>query len=152
MPDVPGPLKAGVRRMGLCAVNRRVVVTAFRPPDQSTPTGKATLQKLSKTERNEWYARVFAARQPSPPHPDWPRRGWSSGGSFGSTLPAVRLAKAHADAAASRDNVWLALLGLGTDLLYDARGRTHELARPVTRRALYRLIVVRAEPPRPGTG
>jgi hypothetical protein len=50
-------------------------------------------------------------------------------GPFGSTLLAVRLAKAHADAdaAASRDNAWLALLDLGTDLLYDARGRTREL-------------------------
>jgi hypothetical protein len=41
---------------------------------------------------------------------------------FGSTLLAVRLAKPHPDAAASRDNAWLALLDLGTDLLYDARG------------------------------
>jgi hypothetical protein len=43
----------------------------------------------------------------------------------GSTRLAVRLAKAHA--AASRDNAWLALLDLGTDLPYDARGRTREL-------------------------
>jgi hypothetical protein len=27
----------------------------------TTPTGDATLRKLSKSERNEWYARVLAA-------------------------------------------------------------------------------------------
>ena len=116
-----------------------LTVTAPRPdaiPERKparTPAGNPTLAKLTKTEANEWYARllaghaILAARLAFDAAPRLGTVAVVVRNPERAALLAVRLTRSAATSSAAVSDAWQALQQYGSELRHVVKGRTREL-------------------------
>lgn len=98
-----------------------------------TPAGNPTLARLSKTEANEWHARlvaalaILAARLALGEAPSLERAAIVVRDPHGDALLAVTLSPLGASAAGAAADAWQGITEHGEELRYQVRGRVREL-------------------------